>query len=382
MRILHVCNDFPYWLHHRAAIAEAARDRGDDVVVATAPHPLAVEALPPGLTHVCLSIDRFRANPVADLRLIAAIPTLAEAERADLVHLFTIKPLTFGGLGFARRNRRPRLIGTVAGLGRGLTAGAGGEGRGLMRAGLVAGLRFGLGRAAACVTFENPADRDFFVRHKILSEERTRLLPGAGVDLNRYRPAPERRPGPLRVLFASRLLRSKGTLVVADAARLLLPRLAGRLEVLFAGEHDPRDRDSLTDAELTSLAGLPGVRFLGRLPSEAMPGVVADADIVVLPTLYPEGLPRILLEGAACGAALVATDTPACRMIIDHGRTGLLIDAATAPLLAGALERLAADDALRVALGRRAREAVEGGGFSIGEVCTAMLALYDGRQDG
>jgi glycosyltransferase involved in cell wall biosynthesis len=384
MRILHVCNDYDYWLNHRSSLAVAGLRAGHDVVVATAAACASAGELPSGLRHVALPIDRLRWRPRDDLRLVHAIPALARKCQADLVHLFTLKPMVLGGLGFAAQPvaGRRRIIATVAGLGRGLAISSDRSSLPMAatRVLLTTTLRLGLRRSADAVTFENPADRDAFLARRLVAAERAHLFPGAGVDLDRFRPAASRRPGPLRVLFAARLLRSKGVLVAAEAGRRLAQAGGTDFELHIAGTLAERDPDSLEPAEVASLRALPFVRFLGAVDGRDMPRVVADADIVVLPTRYPEGLPRVLLEGAACGAALIATDTPACRMIIEPGETGLVIGRAEPELLARAIRQLLDDPDLRKRLANSARSKLYREGFSIESICAKFLALYEGLR--
>src|SRR5436190_3782787 len=96
--LLHVCNDLPYWSAHRRPIAEAARDAGWTVTVATAPHASADGLAASGFAHLALPIERFRLNSIADVRFFLAMRRLIGSARHDAIHLFTIKPLLIGGL--------------------------------------------------------------------------------------------------------------------------------------------------------------------------------------------------------------------------------------------------------------------------------------------
>ena len=375
--LLHVCNDLPYWSAHRRPIAEAARDAGWSVTVATAPHASAAGLAVAGFQHLALPIVRFRPNPFIDTRFLLAMQRLIGEARYDTIHLFTIKPLLIGGLAarFARaHDRAPRLIGTVAGLGRALDSNAT-----RWRATATSfGLTIGLGKAAAAVTFENEGDRDFYVKSGSIELSRTHVLPGAGVDLQVFKPEPARRtPGVVTILHAGRLLRSKGVMDLVAAAKTLKGRFGSAVRILIAGPHTDGDPDELDDAERRLLETSADVEFLGARSPAEMPALMASADIFVLPTRYPEGLPRVLLEAGATGAALVAGKVDGTRAFIVHDGNGLLLDQTDAASIAQALTDLVADQALRRRLGDSARVSLEQGGYDIRAVTAKFLQLYE-----
>lgn len=375
--LLHVCNDLPYWSAHRRPIAEAARDAGWNVTVATAPHASAVDLAASGFVHLALPIERFRLNTVADARFFLTMRRLIDSAHYDAIHLFTIKPLLFGGLAgrfrLTHKHPAPRLIGTVAGLGRALD-GAAPRGRAALTS---LGLKAGLGKTAAAVTFENEGDRDFYVASGAIDAVRSHVLPGAGVDLDAFRPIPDRRkPGVVTILHAGRLLRSKGVMDLVAAARILKGQFGNTVRVVIAGPHTDGDPDGLDAMERERIATSTDVEFVGaRLPHE-MPELMASADIFVLPTRYPEGLPRALLEAGATGAALVAGDVDGTRAFIAHDANGLLLARTDAASIAATLARLVSDPALRLRLGTAARTCLEQGGYDIRAVTAKFVALY------
>jgi glycosyltransferase involved in cell wall biosynthesis len=377
-QLLHVCNDLPYWSAHRRPIAEAARDAGWEVTIATAPHPDAVALAKSGFGHLALPIERFRLDPVADVRFFLAMRRLFDSARYDAAHLFTIKPLLVGGLAArhakARRNGHPpRLVGTVAGLGRALETAAGWRAAATLK-----GLAAGLAKTAAAVTFENEGDRNFYVARAAIDAGRAHVLPGAGVDLSSFKPNPARRdPNVVTILHAGRLLRSKGVMDLVRAATILKGQFGKSVRVVIAGPHTDRDPDGLDAAERDVLETSADIEFLGARPPHEMPDLMASADIFVLPTRYPEGLPRVLLEAGATGAALVAGDVDGTRAFVVHGANGVLLPQTDGASIAAELGKLAADPARRRRLGQAARESLERGGYDIRAVTAKFLSLYE-----
>jgi glycosyltransferase involved in cell wall biosynthesis len=198
------------------------------------------------------------------------------------------------------------------------------------------------------------------------------LIRGSGVDAARFALLPEPPAETVSVALVARMLRGKGVLdAVAAIRRLRADGLA--IELVLAGTPDPDSRDSLTEPELSAIAE-PGIEWLGRV--EDVRTVWARAAIAVLPSTYGEGLPRALLEAAACGRPIITTDTPGCREVVRRGENGLLVPPHDVAALAEAIAALAADPARRRAMGRAGRALIERD-FAEPVIVAQTLALYD-----
>src|SRR5207302_1606687 len=206
-----------------------------------------------------------------------------------------------------------------------------------------------------------PDDGAVLVRLGI-DPRRIALIRGSGVDAERFAPLPEPLAQTVTVALVARMLRGKGVLDAVAAIRGL--RADGlAVELVLAGTPDPDSCDSLTEQELSALAAEPGIEWLGRV--EDVRSVWARAAIAVLPSTYGEGLPRALLEAAACGRPIVATDTPGCREVVRDGEHGLLAPPHAGPALAALIALIA------LAQGREPRRgaaAVAGWSFAAGIV--------------
>jgi glycosyltransferase involved in cell wall biosynthesis len=186
-----------------------------------------------------------------------------------------------------------------------------------------------------------------------IQKSRITLIPGSGVDVERFTPLPEPQ-GPLTFGFVGRLLDDKGIRTLLTAHRLLHSRgLNSRL--LIAGTPDPANPASVTAAEAASWNKEPGISWLGHVSD--ISGLWARAHIAVLPSRR-EGLPLSLMEAAACGRAMIASDVPGCREIVVHEQTGLLVPVDDAPALAAVMERLAGAPELRARYAAAARTLV------------------------
>jgi glycosyltransferase involved in cell wall biosynthesis len=242
----------------------------------------------------------------------------------------------------------------------------------LRRPSLGIALRLAVGGKWNWVVVQNPEDRDALMTLGI-APRRIVMIRGSGVDCNHFRPLPDPDATTVTVALVSRMLRAKGVLDAVAAIRLLRGR-GHPVELLLAGPTDPDNRGSLTAEALVSLPADHGIEWLGRVAD--VRAVWRRAAIAVLPSTYGEGVPKALLEAAACARPIIASDVPGCREIVRPGETGLLVPPRDIQALAEAIAALAGDPMRRKAMGRAARELVE---CEFGEdiVASETLAVYD-----
>ena len=336
--------------------------------VATPPGPGVAGIRAHGFAHHEVPLSRRGLNPVGEFGTLLALVRLMRRLRPGLVHLVTIKPILYGGIA-ARLCRVPAVVAAIAGLGF-VNDPTDGRSRGLRRI-ILPLLRIALRQRNLRVVFQNPEDRHALVAATGLADEQTVLIKGSGVELDRYRETPEP-PPPVTAILASRLLRTKGIEEFVAAARLLRERgLDTRFRV--AGDVDDGNPLTISSEQLERWRAEGLVEFLGRRTDIAE--LFAAAHLVVLPSDYGEGLPRVLLEAAACGRAVVTTDHPGCRDAIEPGVTGLLVPPRNATALADAIEALARDPGRRRAMGSAGRALAERE-FGIEAVVRRHLDIY------
>jgi glycosyltransferase involved in cell wall biosynthesis len=366
-----VTEDWYFW-SHRLPIARAARDAGFAVVVATRVRAHGRQIRDEGFSLRPIAWQRRGDGVLGAARAIAAITRLYRTERPDIVHHVALKPVLFGGLArrlaFARSAHAPVAVDAVTGLGSGFTAAT--TAARLRRPPLGLALRLAAG-GRGWVVAQNPEDCDALAGLGI-DLSRIALIRGSGVDIGHFLPLAEPDGGNVRVALVSRMLRDKGVLEVVGAIRRLRAR-GLRIELLLAGPTDPDNANSLTAEELRSLSAEPGIEWLGQVGD--VREVWRRAAIAVLPSTYGEGVPKALLEAAACGRPLIATDVPGCREVVRPGVTGLLVPPHNVEALAEAIAALAADPARRAGMGRAGRELIERE-FADEIVAQATLALY------
>lgn len=361
-RLLFFVSEDWYFVSHRLPLAVAAKNAGYAVTVLTRVRAHGETIRAAGLDLVPFELDRSGMNPLRELgtllRLIAAYRRLAPT----LVHQVAMKPVLYGSLA-ALFAGRPRVVNALAGMGWLFTGAA----RGGVRAWVARALGALLGRGMAIV--QNPDDAALLGALGV-PEGRIRRIPGAGVDLDRFRPCPEP-PGPVTVVLPARLLWDKGVGEFVAAARLLRDRgVAARF--VLAGRPDPANPASVSPKDVQAWVDEGVVEALGWV--DDMAALWAQSHIACLPS-YREGMPKALLEAAACGRPIVTTDAIGCREVVRDGVEGLLVPVRDVGRLADALQRLIEDPALRVRLGAAARARAEGE-FGLDAVIRATLAVY------
>lgn len=365
-RLLFVINDANYFVSHRLAVAVAAMREGFEIHVATpgASNPDIVGA---GIIQHDIRMSRSGTRPLEELRTIVDLWRLVGRLRPSLIHAVTIKPVIYAGL-VARARRVPAFVAAISGLGTVFIA---------------TGLRASLGRAIVRllystalrqrrlkVIFQNEADRHTFLGARLVAKQDTVLLRGSGVPLEVYRVRPEP-PGPPVFAMASRLLRDKGVCEFVRAAQLLRERgIDAKFRLI--GEIDPGNRTSITQDEIARWKREGIVELLGFRRDIA--DQFGDVHAVVLPS-YREGLPRVLIEAAACGRATITTDVPGCRDAIEPDVTGLLVPPRDVDALADAMQRLAENGEARSRMGAEGRK-LAAREFGIEKVVDAHLELY------
>ncbi len=350
-KLLFVVNVDWSFLSHRLPIALQAQKAGFDVHIAT---------VITNKLHI-LESNGITVHPIGLVRggwgIFNAIGTffnlclIIRQIKPDLIHLVTIKPVLLGGL-VARLMRVPALISAVSGLG-----------YVFMSEGVIAWARrkfviylysFALGHHNQVVIFQNSDDRDTVMLATGLPGSKVEMIRGSGVDLVKYAPVPEPSGVPV-VLFPARLLADKGIFEFIAAARLLRAKGAAARFVL-AGFIDSANPTCVSQPQLDAWVEEGVVEYWGYRTD--MPNVLANVAIVVLPS-YREGLPKVLLEAAACGKPIVTTDVPGCRNAIEPNLTGLLVAMREVEGLAQAIERLLTNPKLREKMGLAARRLAE-----------------------
>jgi len=367
IRILFVDNDVNSFYSYRIEMARAARDAGYDVHIAAPEGKAAETLLSEGFHFHAVPMTRSGLHPWKELATIAALFRLYRKLQPDLVHHLRLKPVLYGGLA-AYGARIPAVVGLLTGLGYVFIA----ETRKatVIRKLVTLSCKVAFRHGNQRIIFQNPDDQLVFVQNKILPAHQTALIKGSGVDVDSYLPTPER-DGVPTVVLASRMLRDKGVDEFVEAARDL--RAAGVMaRFVLVGETDPGNPTAISGEQLRQWASAGIVEWWGHQAN--MKDVLAQAHIICLPSLR-EGVPKVLIEAAACGRAIVTTDAPGCREIVRNGENGLLVPVRDSRALAAALRLLIENAPLRAGMGLKGRD-IAVNEFSVERVVRETLGVY------
>ena len=371
MKIVLFANTDWYLWNFRRSLARALHEAGHEVLLLSPEGPHGPKLRELGLDWRPLVMERRSLNPLRELALVWSLRGLLRREKPDLVHGFTIKCAVYGALA-ARAAGVPARVSAVAGLGYVFISDS--LKARVLRPVVRTLMRFAFDGANARLVLQNPDDVALFTHAGLCDPARIRFIEGSGVDCSRFvPPARERGPGePLKVVLPARLLWDKGLAEYVEAARILKGQ--GRKVILqVAGDPDPGNPAAVPEAAVRAWMAEGLIEWLGHV--DDMPGLFARVDVVALPS-YREGLPKGLIEAAACARALVATDVPGCREVVTHEADGLLVPVREALPLAAAIARLDDDASLCRRLGAAAREKALAR-FDERSVITRTLAVYN-----
>jgi len=358
-----------HWLQR----ALAAKSAGYDVhlIMAFTDQEIFKRLTGLGFTCYAWQIERKSINPIFNLKGFLALRRHLTAIAPDIIHAITIKPNIYVGL-LVYSLKVPYVL-SVTGTG---TIFSGQSLLIKVVRPIIRGLYKSLWSKTGLrkIIFENGEDRDYFVQTGLCAEQEAVLILGAGVNTEIFLPVPELVSGKPVILFAARLLWDKGLGDLVAAAKLLRER-AVNFEIQVAGIIDKDTMSAIDEAVLKDWHNEGWITWLGTVKN--MPDLIAQANIVVLPSFYGEGVPRILIEAASCQRAIVTTDMPGCREIVKHGINGLLVPAQNVSELANALQHLLENPELRKAMGQAGRKMVVEE-YSERQVIENTLAIYSG----
>ena len=369
-KLLFIVNVDWFFVSHRLPIALEAINQGYEVHLTCASTGLDDYLTSLGIIIHPLRLTRSELSILAELKSMLQMFGIVRAIDPDIIHTITIKPVLYGNL-IARLLRVKSRVVSISGLGYVFIAdGVKGS---LLR--LLSSFFYRVAlKGAYKVIFQNQSDRDVLRRLKCVTKYQEVLIRGSGVDLDKFQPTLEPNGKPV-VMFVGRFLIDKGINEFVAAA-VLLKKARPDVRMVLVGSVDSANRKSILEEELDYWIRNRVIEYWGQ--SDDMSSTLSQSNIVVLPS-YREGLPKALIEAAACGRAIVTTDVPGCRDAIEPNITGLLVPVKSCELLAEAILMLIDDSAFRLDLaanGRKLAETV----FDIKDVINKHLDIYDKKE--
>jgi glycosyltransferase involved in cell wall biosynthesis len=366
-RVLYLQTEDWAFLLHRLPMSRAAREAGFEVHVATRVGERRAEIEAEGFTVHAIDWTRGSRSVLDTGRAVRQVRQIIRTVRPDILHNVAVKPTLVGGIA-SLGLRDLRVVNNIAGLGSAFLATA--PHKRMLAAGLGRTLRLLMNRPSMRTIVQNPDDRDFLQRLGVRPDQIV-LIAGSGVDTHALQPLPEPE-GRMTLAFVGRMLEDKGVRALV-AAHSLLAETGEAPLLLLAGTPDPQNPTTIPEAELENWGRRADLEWLGQVTD--IPGLWLRAHIAVLPSRR-EGLPKSLLEAAALGRPMIASDAPGCREIAVEGVSALTHPIDDAVAIADAIRRMAGDQDMRLRFGTAARQLVEER-FSNDIIGAQTVALYE-----
>lgn len=349
-KLLFVIAEDIYFCSHRLPLAIAAIKEGFEVEIATRNTGYSDAIRDAGIKIHPWNISRGSINVWTELKALFSLLKIYRNARPDIVHQVAIKPVLYGTL-VAKLVGQKRIVNALGGLG---SIFIDRESKKLrwVRTVISVGFRWLLSGKGNVLILQNPDDSALLIDRIQIDPENIRLIRGAGVNTQQFDLSVEP-SGPPLVVLPARMLWDKGVGEYVEAAAILKAEgLAARFALVGGIDSNP---SGISLDQLNAWVAAGTVEWFGMCND--MPGVFQQANIVCLPS-YREGLPKALLEAAACGRAIVTTDVPGCREIVRDGENGILVQVRDPVALADALKKLILDPDLRLQMGHKGREMV------------------------
>ena len=366
--VIFISEDWYFWSHRRSIAIEALR-RGYDVTLITRVNELQTEIEKDGIKLIPSRMIRSSINPLRELITLVDLVRIYRQEKPDIVHHVALKPVIYGTWA-ALLTGVPGIVNAFGGLGHLFSSKS--WATGLIKNLFVFILRLTLKNDRIRIIVQNPVDFQLLIDRKITDESRLKLIRGAGADLDYFFHIEE--PGGTPVLvYAGRLLWSKGVGDFVRAVEILKDQNINFRAVLI-GRPDPENPESIPLSKLREWEERDLIEWKGY--QEDMAKELSSGVLIVLPTFYGEGVPKILIEAAAVGRPIIATNIPGCMEIVKHDWNGLLISPHSPEELASAIKKLLEDKDLRYQMGSNGRLMVEKE-FSEELVIQQTFSLYE-----
>ena len=368
--LLYLTNTPDFFLSHRLSLALMARSKGYEVHVATSYNENASKIESYGFKYHEISLRRGSVNPFVEMYSLISIFKVIYAVKPSVLHTISPKCVIYGGI-CSSLLRVKKVIHAITGLGYVFVDDLSVL-RILLRNIVLSLYKFSIS-SGSIVIFQNQDNLKFFVKNGTIREEQSRLILGSGVDPNVYYYSAEADVASPLVVFPSRLLVDKGVVTFVEASSIINKKHNARM--ILAGDVDDSNPSSITLEQIDDWTGQGLVEWFGFVDNK--PELFGKASIVCLPTYYPEGIPKVLIEAASCGKPIVTTDMPGCNEIVIDGLNGILIPAKSPEALADAVVKLLDNSEMRSLFGKNGRNRVVSQ-FSSDIVNSATVGLYSG----
>lgn len=368
--VLFLVNVDWFFISHRLPIAKKALDNGYQVSIACKFTEHKSELSEMGFNVIDIPFNRSGGGIKSEINTIRSIKRIIKVVNPNLIHAITIKPVLYTGLALKAVKKDIPFVAAISGLGYVFTAST-------LRAKLTKFIastfyKIALSQKNKTVIFQNTSDEAILTRVSKLNSSDKSLIKGSGADLSVYDFKSENIIQEPKIVMACRLLKEKGVYQYIEAARIV-KAIYPNVEFLLVGTPDVENPNTVKQTEIDQWVSEGIINYLGH--RNDIPDVFSNCNIVCLPSFYGEGVPKVLIEAASCGRAIVTTDNPGCRDAVIEGETGLTVPVRNSKKLAEALIQLIGNAQLRLSMGQKARKFAEQE-FDVNSVVEKHLEIY------
>lgn len=370
-KLLYIVNHSEFFISHRLPLARAAKQSGYEVHIATS-DTIGVEQIKAEFEHVhLLPLNASAISLKDDIRLFMSLFSLFVKIHPTQVHCITLKAIIWGGLAGLLAGV-PRMIFAVSGLGHYFGPE---DGNGMMRTLIKHMVKCSTANPLSQIIVQNDSDFEFFTSGNRIHPSKFIVISGSGVDASKVIKSSAVNSSPVRVLFASRLLVSKGVLDFIESAKLVHRTIGKDYPCVFeiAGEPDYNNPNAMTTEQIEALKPYSFIRYHGHV--DHMSQLFSEVSVFCLPTYYGEGVPKVLIEAMAAGLPLIASDTAGCNRVLTHSKNGVSIPVKNRKKLADAMSYLIRNPSVRSSMAENS-SSMFSGDFILSNVIRKHLVIY------
>ena len=367
-KLLFIVNIPEFFISHRLSLALLAKKKGYQVHVATSNSESYKKIENYGFHCHKIFLKRGSLNIFYEFLTFISIYRVLKNLRPDVIHLLTAKCNIYGGLASKIINV-PKIIHAITGLGY-IFIDSNNNLKNILKNIVIFLFKVSI-KSDSLVIFQNKYNLDLFIEKGIIKDVQGKLIHGSGVNTEVFFHSNEIKNDNPIVLFPSRLLKEKGVETFVKAAIILQNKI--KLRMIIAGDLDNENPSAISRHQIEEWVSLGMIEWYGHVVN--MPDLLSKSSIVCLPTYYPEGIPKALIEAASCGRAIITTDMPGCNEIVENNINGVLIPIKSPERLADEIVKLIENFDLRKKYGNNGRKRVIDR-FSSKIVDNATIKIY------
>lgn len=332
----------------RWGLIKALQKEGYEIYVVTPRDEYSKKIEEVGIKYIDIFINNKGTNPIEDMKTIYQYYKIYKEIKPDIALHYTIKPNIYGTIG--AKLAGVKVVNNISGLG---TVFLNDNISSKIARNLY---KFAL-KFSDKVFFQNPNDRELFIKNNLVNENKTELLPGSGINTQKFLPLPKTiKDNKFKFLFIGRLVRDKGIMEYIDAAKIIKQKYKN-IEFQILGHFYLNNPTAITEEELCKWTKKGIVEYLGT--SDNVHDIIKESDCIILPS-YREGLSRVLLEASSMEKPIITTDTPGCNDVVEHGENGFLCKVKDSKSLVRKIEKmLNLKEEERIQMGKIGRQKVK-----------------------